>query len=358
MHIDAIAAALPSRQASNDELIDEILARSRATMSAEHLTKASVYLRDQLRRTGALARFYRAPGETAMSLGLAAGRRALSDAGLQPGDVDLLIFVGVGRGFIEPATAHVFQHALGLVNATCFDLLDACASWLRALDVAQRFLAAGSHRHVMLLNCECNVREYTPRHLTEADDLESMWSGLTIGEAATATLLSVGTARAGRSPAGSDPGGDTAYHATFRSAGEYAMDCQIGLPGSSEYRLDADSDEIPPLRFHAKAPALAQGAVRQLHKQFFDDAVFPTQSFDCIFGHTVSVPLSQFMVRRLQLDPRRHVEIFPTHGNVVSASLPLAMQIAAGDGRLRRGDRVLLTMGGAGITTGICSLIY
>lgn len=343
MRIDAIAAALPTHRPGNDELIDALLERSRATLSARQIAEAGAYLRDQLQRTGAVSRFHRAPGETAMSLGLTAGRQALCEAGLRPADVDLLIFVGVGRGFIEPATAHVFQHGLGLVNATCFDLLDACASWLRALDVAQRFLAAGSHRHVMLLNCECNVREYTPRHLAPQDDLASMWSGLTIGEAATATLLSAA---------------DSGYHATFRSAGEYAMDCQIGLPGSSEYRLDDAGEDVAPLVFHARAPTLAQGAVRQLHRQFFDDVVFRGQSFDGIFGHTVSVPLSQFMVRRLQLDPRRHVEIFPTHGNVVSASLPLAMQIAAHDGRLRRGDRVLLTMGGAGITTGICSFIY
>ena len=355
MRIDAIAAALPSCQPSNDELIESLLVRSRDALSAAQIAKARVFLGDRLRRTGAVGRFHRTSSETAMSLGLTAGRQALSEAGLAPGDIDLLVYVGVGRGFIEPATAHVFQHALGLVNATCFDLLDACASWLRALDVARRFLAAGVYRHVLLLNSECNVREYTPRQLTASDDLEALWSGLTIGEAATATILS---ANAVSGDAAAGPGGDDAYHATFRSAGAYAMDCQIALPGASDYRLDDDDRDVRPFSFHARPRALAQAAARQLHRQFFGDARFANASFDRVFGHTVSVPLSQLMLRRLKLDTRRHVEIFPSHGNVVSASLPLAMQIAARDGRLRRGDRILLTMGGAGMTTGLCSLTY
>ena len=77
---------------------------------------------------------------------------------MEPTEIDLLIYVGVGRGFIEPATANVFQDLIGLRSATCFDILDACASWLRAVHVARAFIASGAYRHIMILNAESGAQ--------------------------------------------------------------------------------------------------------------------------------------------------------------------------------------------------------
>jgi 3-oxoacyl-[acyl-carrier-protein] synthase III len=115
---------------------------------------------------------------------------------------------------------------------------------------------------------------------------------------------------------------------------------------------------VPALLFHARPDALASGAVRQLHRQYWSDARLAAGSYDVIFGHSVSVPVSQTVLRRLKLHRDRYYEIFPTHGNVVSAALPLAMSLAEAEGRLRRGDRVLCIMGGAGLTTALATFVY
>ena len=65
--------------------------------------------------------------EKAIDFGVDGGRQAIATAGMVPEDIDLLIYVGVSRGFLEPATANVFQHEFGFTKATCFDVLDACA---------------------------------------------------------------------------------------------------------------------------------------------------------------------------------------------------------------------------------------
>ena len=344
MKIRSVAHALPSRLVTNDDLVERVTERNRELPPAE-LDGIRDYLRTQLERTGARTRFHRAEGQKAFDLGIAAANRALEQASMSREDIDLLIFTGVGRGFVEPATANVFQSELGLTNATCFDLLDACASWLRGVDVARHLLASGAYRHAMVLNCEANFAEYEPLKVSSRQDIELLWSGFTVGEAATATIVAAG-----------DP--HSQYRATFRNSGAYLYDCQIPLPHAAQFQNGHARAGIVPMLFQARPDALASAAVKQLHKQFFADPELQTFRYDVIFGHTVSVPVSQAVLRLLKLDADRFYEIFPEYGNVVSASLPLAMSLAQAEGRLKRGDRVLLVMGGAGLSTALSTFIY
>src|SRR6185436_11625880 len=153
-----------------------------------------------------------------------AGRAALKRAALEPEQIDLLIYVGVARGYVEPATANIYQARLQLVNATCFDLLDACASWLRALHVARTFIAAGVYSNVMILNSECNTREWGTYRFSSVDELKYRFSGLTIGEAATATIVSR-----------SERDESDCFYATFKNSGEDYMLCRIPLPHHGDY---------------------------------------------------------------------------------------------------------------------------
>jgi 3-oxoacyl-[acyl-carrier-protein] synthase III len=345
MKIRSVAHALPSRLVTNEDLVDRLDERNRGAVPAAELDAIRTYLQGQLQRTGAETRYHRAQGQKAFELGMSAATRALEQASMSAEDIDLLIFTGVGRGFVEPATANVFQSELGMANATCFDLLDACASWLRGVDVARHLIASGAYRHAMVLNCEANFAEYEPVRVTSLQDIELLWSGFTVGEAATATILAAGDAGA-------------EYRTTFRNAGAYLYDCQIPLPHAAQFQNGHARAGIAPMLFQARPDALAGAAVKQLHKQFWSDPELTSRQYDIIFGHTVSVPVSQAVLRLLKLDPERFYEIFPTYGNVVSASLPLAMSLAQAEGRLERGDRVLLVMGGAGLTTAFSTFVY
>jgi 3-oxoacyl-[acyl-carrier-protein] synthase III len=344
MKICSVAHALPTCLVTNEALVDRIHARGEGTLAASELDVICAYLRRQLERTGACTRYHRAAGENALELGLSAGTKAMRTAGLPPDAIDLLIYTGVGRGYIEPATANVFQSELGLFNATCFDVLDACASWLRGVDIAHHLMASGGYRHAMILNCEANFTEYEPPCISSRDDMERLWSGYTVGEAATATIVSSG-------------GTDAHYRASFRNAGSHIHDCEIPLPHAAQFQ-NGNGHKAAAMLFHARPNELASAAIRQLQRQYWNDPVLPSLDYDIVFGHSVSVPVSRTTLRALKLSPDRYYDIFPRYGNVVSASLPLAMSMAMADGRLRRGSRVLLIMGGAGITTALATFVF
>ena len=112
MRISAITHALPSRLVSNEDLVDRVVLRNRGSIPESDLDGLCAFLRTQLARSGAQTRFHRADGEKAIDLGLAAGRGALESAACGPESIDLLIYTGVGRGFVEPATANVLTTPL------------------------------------------------------------------------------------------------------------------------------------------------------------------------------------------------------------------------------------------------------
>ena len=344
MRIAAVEHALPSRKVANEELIQRILARYAERASGVPAGEFEFAVRRFFDRTGAVSRWHRGPGERALDFGVAAARGALDIAGWAAEDVDLLLYVGVGRGSLEPATANVFHAALGLKRATCFDILDACASWLRALDVARHMLHAGTIRRAMILNCEFNFEEYIRWDFRGPDDLARLGAGFTVGEAATATLL--------------EGGDEDEFHVSFRTRGELHDLCQIPLPNAHQYLPGPPSEANPPLGFFAHAIALNTSAIAMLERQYKDDPAFAAHKPDVIVGHSTSVPSRDSVARRLELDPARVVDTFERHGNTVSASLPLGLSLAVRERRLERGNRVLLIVGSAGVSTGICRFRY
>jgi 3-oxoacyl-[acyl-carrier-protein] synthase III len=321
VRIRSVAHALPSRVVTNADLIARILSEANGSMAGEK----------------------RPAFERALDFGILAGRRALEQAGLDPGDIDLLIYVGVGRGFLEPATANVFQSALGLTRATCFDILDACASWVRALDVARHMINGGGARRVLLLNCEFNFEEYIRWDFSSADDLEHLGAGFTVGEAATAAVLE----------ASDEP---DEFYTVFRTRGELHGLCQIPLPNAAQYLPGTNGNGHRALSFFAHATDLNNAAIADLEALYWSDDNVCRASADLIVGHSTSVPAARSVAKRLKLDTGRVVETFTRHGNTVSASLPLALSLAIESGRLARGHRVLMVMASAGMTTGFCRL--
>lgn len=344
MRLASIAHVVPQRVVRNDELLDRVMAHEENRVSRMERPLFRRALREILRHTGATTRHHRGPGESAFELGLAAGRTALERAGIGPSEIDLLIYVGVGRAFLEPATACLFQSTLRLSNATCFDLLDACASWMRGLDLAKRYLDAGTYRRVMLLNCEFNFEEYIRWDFRSVGDLEHMGVGFTVGEAATATVL--------------EASGEDEYYATFQTDGRGYSLCQIPLPNTPDFVPDTDVARHPPLHFFSYGRKLIECAVDQLERHFHADPHLRDRAADLIVGHAVGVPTTQNVIRRLELDPEKYLETFPAFGNTVSASLPVGLSVAQEEGRLRRGDRVLLLMGSAGVTTGFVTFRF
>jgi 3-oxoacyl-[acyl-carrier-protein] synthase III len=339
----AIEHALPSRVVENDEIIEQVLAESRANLSAHDLRRAERLMRATFKSAGTTRRFCRAPGERAHELCLDAGRRALATANLEPSDIDLLIYVGVGRGFLEPATANVFQDLLGLHNATCFDVLDACASWLRAIHIARSFIQTGAHRNILILNAEFNA-EYASFALRSVEEFDHRFPTYTIGEAATATIVS-------------ESQEEDRYHAEFRSFGRHRELCFIPLPNCDEY-MAGKQEDYEPFRFISYGAELMEFGLARLVEQYRETPAFSQFDPDIVFFHAASDGMARAGMRECGL---AEVKGYYTHGrfaNTVSATIPLAMSEALGDGSLSPGDDVLFSVASAGVSTALCRFRY
>jgi 3-oxoacyl-[acyl-carrier-protein] synthase III len=330
---------------TNENIVDEL--RERIDGKVDAATRASILkaLENILEYVGAKTRYHRKDDERAIDFGLTAGRAAIEAAELEPGDIDLVLFVGVGRGFIEPATANIFQSELGCHRATCFDVLDACASWLRGVDIAGQYLQCGTIRHALIINCEFNFREYANWDIGSMAEFETAWPVFTIGEAATATVL------------GSGDGAD-AFHIRFQTAGQDYRHCHIPLPNFDQFHRMAPGEHYPTLKFYSNASRLTSRAVGMLADQFNGDPAFSEAEHDTIFTHSTSTRVSVSGIRGIGLDTARLHDVFPRFGNTVSASLPLGMSDAIEGGVLERGQRVLLLMGSAGVSAGISTFIF
>lgn len=345
MKILNISYALPSKRVDNEELIREVIERNRAELTPQGQSDLEAMFRRFFRMSGSKFRFHRAAGEKALTLAVSAGKKALNKAGVKPEDVDLLIYAGVTRGWVEPATANLFQDQLGLKSATCFDVLDACASWIRAMAVARSFLAQKIYKMVMIVNCECGFREYANFDIPKAEDLEHAFSGFTIGEAATATLLTA------------DDDEDESIFSFKTWGGKHGL-CKIPLPNASEFSTNGDTDNLKPLAFFTSPGELLSFTIRKLVGHFNETREIAEQFHDIVFGHSVSVASTSKTAALMGIDRNYVFETHDRFGNTVSASLPLGMAVAEEEGRLKRGMRVLLLMGSAGVSTAMASFKY
>jgi len=140
MRILSVHHSVPDTRITNDVVLGAIRARNEHRLDEQEMAAVEQRIGAQLALAGTDVRYIAPDGENVLDHVLAASRRALEDGGVRPEEVDFVIYTGIGRGWLEPASANVVQHALGLTNATGFDLLDACASWVRALQVAHSFV--------------------------------------------------------------------------------------------------------------------------------------------------------------------------------------------------------------------------
>jgi len=344
VRIAAIAHAVPSRRTTNAEVVALVREQSRPLLGSDRADSVGDLVARFLEGAGTDVRYRLADDEKAIDVVLRASRDALAEAGVTPGDVDLVLYTGVARGWMEPAMATVIQAELGLGHATSFDVLDACAGWLRALHVAQSHLRARDYRVVLVVNCECGLyRDYVDFAFDDVAGVEHRLASFTVGEAATGTVVTA-------------DGPDDALF-LFRTFPQHYRLCMLPLRAQPHFEAAApDARYVPERLFSLSRPLLAAGT-RRLIELWQDAAQLRERPHDIVFGHNPSEPACILVARRLGVEDR----YFPTHrdyGNTVSAALPLGMSLARAAGRLRRGDRVLLAVGSAGITVGFASLTF
>lgn len=341
MIIRSIALRTPSRCVTNQDIIQQIREHNGDTPPGE-LSDYCQVITKLLKKSGAHTRYYRDKqrGERAFDLLMGAVHSAISNAGLTKSEIDLIIYCGVGRGFLEPANAAFVAHAVGL-SCDTFDVSEACMSWVRSLQIAYNLLAMQSYRTILIVNAEFNAYEHGIPNIfaiCSESKLKYSFAALTVGEAATATVLSC-------SP--------TKWKFRFRSAPELASLCNLPLPGFEEFcapdtRLGLNgSNQL--VSFGAE---LSKAAVRRMIA--FVNEIYPNMNgIDLWLPHTASEANFRSIARKFGIGEKLYTKVFRRYGNLISASIPAAMVMAEQDGMLRRGSRIVLCPATAGMAFGL-----
>ncbi|MDR7273917.1 3-oxoacyl-ACP synthase III family protein [Catenuloplanes atrovinosus] len=318
--ITAAAAALPDHEVETAELQRRISGASGLRLPDGMF--------EQL--TGVRRRRIAGDDEYASTLATAAARRALDDAGLDPLDVDVLLFASASRDMVEPATAHIVQAALGS-RAHALDVTNACNSFINGIDLARSMIIAGRAGRVLVVTGETPTRAM--RHtLTDMRQVRESFAGYTFGDGGAAVLVEP-VARGGILDV------DTETHSEHWRVG--------GIPGGGSRHPRGDeytyfTGEGHTLR--AVFEKIGAGIVERVGTRTGLD----WDDYRHVLVHQVTGPYLARFVEITGVPAEKLVPTLPSLGNLASASLGVQLSRIFAD--LLPGDRVLLVGLGGGVS--------
>ena len=277
-------------------------------------------------RTGIRSRHIAAADETASELALHASRRALEAAGLQPADIGLIIVATTTPDMMFPSTACLLQRKLGASGCAAFDVQAVCSGFVYALATAELHVRAGKCRHALVVGSEVFSRLL---------DWSDRGTCVLFGDGAGAVVLSAADA----------PG---ILATRLHADGAHAD--MLWVPGHvSGGRVYGD----PFVRMDGGAVfKFAVRVLGEVGEAVLAEAGLSTADVDWLIPHQANVRIIEAAARRLGLPPERVVVTVDHHGNTSAASVPLALDEAVRDGRIRPGHHVLLEGVGGGFTWG------
>ena len=307
--IKGTGSALPKNRVSNAQLAE------RVDTSDEWIVE----------RTGIRFRHIAGPDETTATLATQAARRALSAAGMTPDDIDLIIVATATPDQTFPASATLVQHALGCNGGVAFDVAAVCSGFLYAFSVAESMIRAGSAKNALVIGSETFSRIV---------DWEDRATCVLFGDGAGAVVLS----------------------------GE------VGVRGALATRLHADGRHNELLyvdggpsttgtvgKLRMKGREVFRHAVTNLASvmtETLETAGIETNDVDWVVPHQANARIIEATAKKLGLDPAKVVLTVDIHANTSAASVPLALDVAVRDGRIKAGDLVVLEAMGGGFTWG------
>lgn len=282
-------------------------------------------------RTGIEQRHVVVDGETCCDLAEHASRNALDAAGLKASEIDLILVATTTPDQFFPSTACLLQHRLDAHGCPAFDLQAVCAGFVYALDVADKYIRCGAAKHVLVVGAETfsRVLDWTDRATC-----------VLFGDGAGAVVLGA-----------ADQPGIISSH--IHADGAYKDLLQIP-GGHGNGRPDAAFVEM-------KGNEVFRFAVTKLWR-IVDETLeangLSRSDIDWLIPHQANLRIIQATARKLDLPMERVVVTVQTHGNTSSASIPLAFDQAVRDGRIKRGQTLLMEAFGGGFTWGSTLIKY
>ena len=310
-----VGSALPSRRVSNEEL-------------AETVETSDAWI---VERTGIRSRYIAGDNETTASLATDAARRALDHAGVPATDIDLIVLATATPDQTFPSSATKVQAALGIDDCVAFDVHAVCTGFLYALSVADSMLRSGNAAKALVIGSETFSRIL---------DWEDRATCVLFGDGAGALVLSAEQSESGILA--------TRLHADGRHNDLLFVDGGPSTTGTVG-KLRMKGREV----FRHAVVNLA-GVLNEV----LEAAGLSAADVDWVVPHQANARILDATARKLGLPPEKIIVTVDEHANTSAASVPLAFDTAVKDGRIKRGDLIVLEAMGGGFTWGAAALRY
>ncbi len=281
-----------------------------------------------VQRTGIRERRIAAPDETTSKLGIAAAKAAIADAGLEAAEIDLIVCATSTPDYTFPSTATQIQDGLGIQGGAAFDVQAVCTGFIYGLATADKFLQSGSHRRALVVGAETfsRILDWTDRGTC-----------VLFGDGAGAVVLE---------SADEDGSGRGILTTQLRSDGRYRDRLYVdGGPGSTGTTGHLRMEGRDVFKF-------AVGKVMDVVNEAFASAGVSAAELDWFVPHQANRRIIEASADKLGIPRGKVVITVDRHGNTSAASIPLALDVARRDGRIKRGDLVMLEAIGGGFTWG------
>ncbi|TYL94027.1 ketoacyl-ACP synthase III [Bradyrhizobium rifense] len=284
-----------------------------------------------VQRTGIRERHIAADGEFTSHLAIKAAQAALADAGVDAQSIDLIVLATSTPDNTFPATAVAVQHALGINHGAAFDLQAVCSGFVFALATADNFLRSGAFKRALVIGAETFSRIL---------DWNDRGTCVLFGDGAGAVVLD---AQEQPGKAATDRGVVTTH---LRSDGRHKAKLFVdGGPSSTQ--------TVGHLRMEGREVFKhAVGMITDVIVDAFEATGLNADSIDWFVPHQANKRIIDASAHKLHIAPEKVVLTVDRHGNTSAASIPLALSVARKDGRIKRGDMVLLEAMGGGFTWG------
>lgn len=310
-----VGSALPRRRVTNDELAGSI------DTSDEWIVE----------RTGIRSRYIAGEGETTASLAADAARRALEHAGIPASEIDLIVLATATPDQTFPSSATKVQAALGIPDCIAFDVHAVCTGFLYALSIADSMLRSGNAGKALVIGAETFSRIL---------DWEDRATCVLFGDGAGALVLGAGESDSGVLA--------TKLHADGRHNDLLFVDGGPSTTGTVG-KLRMKGREV----FRHAVVNLAE-----VLNEVLEEAGLSADDVDWVVPHQANARILDATAKKLGLPPEKVIVTVGEHANTSAASVPLAFDTAVRDGRIKRGDIVVLEAMGGGFTWGAAVLRY
>lgn len=282
-------------------------------------------------RTGIKKRHVAAEGETTCDLAEKATHAALDAAGIGCDEIDLIIVATTTPDRVFPSTACLLQERLGIHGCTAFDIQAVCTGFVYALSVADKFIRSGTHKNALVVGAE------TLSRIVDWSDRDTC---VLFGDGAGAVVLS----------ASDEPGIlSTHLHADGRYKELLSTSGGVSEGLNGEVYITMQGNEV----FKVAVNTLGRIVDETLAANNMQKS-----DVDWLVPHQANIRIIKATARKLKMSMDHVVTTVQEHGNTSAASVPLALDVAVRDGRIQRGDTLLLEAFGGGFTWGSALLRY